>query len=157
MPIIDDAALAKGAFSTDDWRRAAADQPLAPGEVAPADRLGEALEVFLRGGEAAGLDLPNDADLSRLVPHLTKIDRISVAFPSFADGRGFSIARRLRDLGFGGRLRARGHVLSDQYAYARAVGFDEIEISEELAARQPIQDWAAAADRPTWFQRRKRA
>jgi uncharacterized protein (DUF934 family) len=71
---------------------------------------------------------------------------IRVDFPSFADGRGFGIAVRLRQMGFTGRLRARGHVLADQYAMARRSGFDEVEISTDLAARQPEDQWLARAD-----------
>ena len=71
---------------------------------------------------------------------------IRVDFPSFADGRGFTIARRLRLMGFQGRLRAKGHVIADQYAMARRAGFDEVEISEELAARQPEDQWLARAN-----------
>ena len=54
--------------------------------------------------------------------------------------------RRLRLMGFTGRLRARGHVIADQYAMARRAGFDEVEISAELAARQPEDQWRARAD-----------
>jgi uncharacterized protein (DUF934 family) len=71
---------------------------------------------------------------------------IRIDFPSFADGRGFSIARALRRKGFTGRLRAKGHVIADQYAMARRSGFDEVEISDDLAARQPEGQWLARAD-----------
>jgi uncharacterized protein (DUF934 family) len=49
-------------------------------------------------------------------------------------------------LGFTGRLRAAGHVIADQYAMARRSGFDEVEISDELAERQPEEQWLARAD-----------
>ncbi len=71
---------------------------------------------------------------------------ISVAFPAFSDGRGFTIARQLRAMGYAGRLRAVGHVLADQYAMARRAGFDEVEISDALATRQPEAHWLARAD-----------
>lgn len=80
------------------------------------------------------LTLPLDAPLIR------------VNFPSCADGRGFTIARMLRLRGFRGRLRAHGPLLSDQYAMARRVGFDEVEVPDDLAARQPQQDWLFRAD-----------
>ena len=32
-------------------------------------------------------------------------------------------------------------MISDQYAMARRAGFDEVEISDELAARQPEAEW----------------
>ena len=49
-------------------------------------------------------------------------------------------------MGYKGRLRARGHVIADQYAMARRAGFDEIEIPEDLAARQPEDQWQFRAD-----------
>jgi len=69
---------------------------------------------------------------------------ISIDFPSFADGRGFSIAQRLRRLGFDGELRARGHVIADQYPHALACGFNTVEIDDTMAERQPYEQWQAA-------------
>lgn len=86
------------------------------------------------------------ADLADLAGVLADLRLIRIDFPSFADGRGFSIARRLRLMGYRGRLRARGHVLADQYAMARRAGFDEVEIDDDLAARQPQDQWLARAD-----------
>jgi len=93
-----------------------------------------------------GIDLPSSADPMELAGRLPEIALIRVDFPSFSDGRGFTIARQLRLMGFKGRLRARGHVIADQYAMARRAGFDEIEIPEELAARQPEDQWLFRAD-----------
>lgn len=90
------------------------------------------------------LDLASDVDPQTL--RFEGAQMIRVDFPSFADGRGFSIARQLRLRGYRGRLRARGHVIADQYAMARRAGFDEVEIDEALAARQPEADWLARAD-----------
>ena len=98
------------------------------------------------GFDAEGvLDLPSDTDPATLdAPEGTRMVRID--FPSFSDGRGFTLARLLRLRGYTGRLRARGHVISDQYAMARRSGFDEVEISDELAARQPEADWLFRAN-----------
>ena len=94
------------------------------------------------------LDLAPDTCLSTLEGALAgaAAKLVCIDFPSFADGRGFTIARRVRSVGFLGRMRARGHVLADQYAMARRVGFDEVEISDELANRQPEAQWLARAD-----------
>ncbi|MEL6207320.1 MAG: DUF934 domain-containing protein [Pseudomonadota bacterium] len=97
-------------------------------------------------GLAPALDLPSDTDPETLSGKLGGISMIRVDFPSFADGRGFSIAKGLRRLGYAGRLRARGHVLADQYAMARRSGFDEVEISDDLAQRQPEDQWRFRAD-----------
>ncbi|SFL90146.1 DUF934 domain-containing protein [Shimia aestuarii] len=96
--------------------------------------------------DVVALDVPSDFDPAELLTHLSGVEMIRVDFPSFADGRGFTIARQLRLSGYKGRLRARGHVISDQYAMARRCGFDEVEISDELAARQPKAEWVFRAD-----------
>ena len=107
---------------------------------------------------ATAVDLASDADTSVLADHLDRLQLIRVDFPSFADGRGFTLARELRLMGYKGRLRAKGHVISDQYAMARRTGFDEVEISAELAARQPEGEWKFRADwRANDYQSRLRA
>ena len=103
-----------------------------------------ALEEAPNGAPA--LDLASDTDPATLTGRLDGVEAIRVDFPSFADGRGFTIARQLRLMGFAGRLRARGHVIADQYAMARRAGFDEVEISDELAARQPEDQWTFRAN-----------
>lgn len=107
---------------------------------------------------ATAVDLPSDADLADLDGQLARIDLIRIDFPSFTDGRGFTLARNLRRMGYIGRLRARGHVIADQYAMARRAGFDEIEIDAALAERQPEEQWRARADwRAHDYQARLRA
>ncbi|SIN97979.1 DUF934 domain-containing protein [Vannielia litorea] len=119
-------------FAPDDWAH-----PVTP--------LAE-LDSTETGAPALAVDLAPSDDPAALSARLDGIDMIRVAFPSFADGRGFTLARQLRRMGFAGRLRAFGHVISDQYAMARRCGFDEVEISPELAARQPEAEWAFRAD-----------
>ena len=89
----------------------------------------------------SSIDLNSDSDPSALQDRLETLRMVRIDFPSFADGRGFTIARQLRLMGYDGRLRAKGHVIADQYAMARRSGFDEVEISDELAARQPEDQW----------------
>ena len=96
------------------------------------------------------LDLPNDANATEIAPHFDRLGAIRIAFPSSADGRGFSLARRLRDMGYRGRLRAQGHVISDQFRYALDCGFDEVEIDDELAARQPEAHWVPEREARTY-------
>ena len=104
------------------------------------------------------VDVAPDADLAPLLARLDDVAVVRVAFPSSADGRGFTIAGVLRRAGYAGRLRAAGHVLADQYAMARRMGFDEVEIDAALAARQPEDQWSARADwRAHSYQARLRA
>jgi uncharacterized protein (DUF934 family) len=113
-------------FGPDDWS----------GAFLPLDALDEAADPA-----SVGVDLAPADDPLRLVPWLGRIGMVRVRFPHFADGRGFTIGARLRRLGYAGRLRAQGHVLADQYRHARRAGFDEVEISAELALRQPEEHW----------------
>ena len=115
-------------FGSDDWTGGFA----AP-EARPANDCG------------TGIDLPSDTAPDELDRHLSA-PAIRIDFPSFADGRGFTLAAMLRRLGYAGRLRARGHLIADQYAMARRSGFDEVEIDDALAARQPEARWLARAD-----------
>lgn len=92
------------------------------------------------------LDLAHTDDPGVLAPHLDRLHLIRVAFPAFSDGRAFTIARRLRMMGYKGQLVALGPVIADQYAMARRVGFDAVEIPDELAARQPEPQWKFRAD-----------
>lgn len=95
--------------------------------------------------DAEALDLTSDTNPAA-VPICDGLKMLRIDFPSSADGRGFTIARALRLRGYQGRLRARGHVLADQYAMARRAGFDEVEIEDDRAARQPEDQWLFRAD-----------
>ena len=104
--------------------------------------------AFTALGEAAGetaILIPSNSNPADL-PKALSASVIAVEFPSFADGRGFTLAAQLRRLGFKGRLRAQGHVICEQYAMARRSGFDEVAISDELAARQPENLWLTRAN-----------
>lgn len=92
------------------------------------------------------VDLINTDDPAALAGHLDRLRLIRVAFPAFNDGRAFTIARRLREMGYTGQLLAKGPVIADQYAMLRRVGFDGAEIPEDLAARQPADQWQFRAD-----------
>ena len=104
------------------------------------------------------VDLAQTDDPEALRDYLPELTLIRVAFPAFSDGRAFTIARRLRMLGFSGTLRAYGPVIADQYAMIRRVGFDEVEIPDDLAVRQPQDQWQFRADwRAHDYQSRLRA
>lgn len=130
-------------FATDDWR----DAILEPEAI-----------LAGAGGPNLGVALSSSADPALLRGVLDAIDLIRVDFPNFSDGRGFTIARRLRLLGYQGRLRASGPLLADQYAMARRAGFDEVKIPDDMAARQSEDQWLARANwREHDYQSRLRA
>ena len=109
--------------------------------------------------DQTAVDLTNTDDPDVLAGKLDAITLIRVAFPAFSDGRAFTIARRLRTMGYTGQLLALGPVIADQYAMLRRVGFDGAEIPDDIAARQPAEQWqfrAADWDRHN-YQARLRA
>lgn len=91
-------------------------------------------------------DLMERDILAAIVARGDNTQMIRITFTSFTDGRGFTIARQLRLLGFAGHLRAVGPILADQYAMARRAGFDDVEISDARAARQPWAQWQFRAN-----------
>jgi uncharacterized protein (DUF934 family) len=115
--------------------------------IVPLDAL-EA-ELAAQGGAPLGVLVENNVRTAELEPYFGKLALIAIRFPSATDGRGFSLARQLREHGFTGRLRASGPLFSDQFPQALACGFDEVEIPDANAARQPVAHWLAALDRIT--------
>ena len=117
--------------------------------VVPAERLEEALA---KGpGLRAGVTLPNDSPLEPIAPHFDRLELVRIVFPSFSDGRGFSLARRVRAAGYAGQLRAAGPVIADQFGHLLGCGYDEVEVADSVAARQPAEQWMAALRRITRF------
>jgi uncharacterized protein (DUF934 family) len=119
--------VTEAGFAPDDWTG---------GFLSPDELAAEGLPV---GGLAVAWS--NDRDPAELVPHFDRLAMIRVAFPGMADGRGFSIGRRLRALGFTGRLRAAGPLVAARCRAALRVGYDEIELPEAMAERQPEAQW----------------
>lgn len=61
---------------------------------------------------------------------------IAVSFPVVTDGRGFSLARLLRERhAFKGEIRAVGHLIPDHGQFLLRSGFDTAEITDPDAAR----------------------
>lgn len=80
-------------------------------------------------GEVLRLE-PSD-DPAAFADRLAGVARVEVVFPKFGDGRGFSIARLLRErYGYQGELRAVGHVVRDHLHYMEGCGFDAYELKE---------------------------
>ena len=88
---------------------------------------------------------------------------IAVNFPKFADGRGYSTARLLRERhGYTGELRAIGDVLQDLLYYMKRCGFDAYAVRADkdiAAALAGLDDFsesyqAAADQRQPLFLRR---
>jgi uncharacterized protein (DUF934 family) len=71
---------------------------------------------------------PND-EPELIAADLDKFAVIAVDFPQFTDGRGYSIARLLRErYKYTGELRAIGDVLQDQIFYMHRCGFNAFAV-----------------------------
>ncbi|MGL5448433.1 MAG: DUF934 domain-containing protein, partial [Rhabdaerophilum sp.] len=108
MPLLD-----QNGWKPETWRRTdgdaiAADAPL----VVPFAELA----VNLTRNGALGVEVANSVRPAELQLYLERLSLIAIAFPSFSDGRGFSIAKSLRHAGYRGTLRAVGPLISDQFA-----------------------------------------
>ena len=112
-------------------------------EIVAYDALDAALAAGAPGRKL-GVRVPNHIHPRLLAPVQDRLDLIAVEFPRHSDGRGFSLGRMLRQQGYDGILRVSGHVLPDQFGFALRDGFDEVEIDEAQAARQPAEQWLRA-------------
>ena len=63
---------------------------------------------------------------------------IAIEFETFADGRGFSMARMLRRDGYLGEIRAVGDVAMDRIDFMHRVGFNSFELRDDQHATQAL-------------------
>ncbi|MBS3667962.1 DUF934 domain-containing protein [Vreelandella boliviensis] len=77
--------------------------------------------------------LMSDTELNpELAAELSKALAIAIDFPAFTDGRGYTIARLLRErYGYSGEVRAVGDVLVDQLEYMRRCGFSAMALRDD--------------------------
>lgn len=112
-----------------------------------------------------GLWLEPDVSLDDLAADLHYFVVIAVNFPKFADGRGYSIARLLRERHhYEGEIRAVGDVLHDQLFFMKRVGFDAYALKDGKDAEKALTAFAtfkapyqSATDEPTPLFRRRNA
>ncbi|WP_269583730.1 DUF934 domain-containing protein [Roseibium sp. Sym1] len=122
-----------GEFVEENWETADAET----GASVPGDAL-VPLTLFLadpdaylsRGGKTAVIVEAGD-DVEPVEPYLDRLALVAVDFPSFADGRGFSAARVLREqIGYKGDIRAVGKYILDQVPLARRCGVTTFDITK---------------------------
>src|SRR4051812_23000517 len=114
-----------------------------------------------KAGEVIRLE-PSD-DPAAIAHRLAGAARVEVNFPKFGDGRGYSIARLLRErYGYKGELRAVGAVVRDHLYYMESVGFDSFVLrdgedpKEALAAFRDFSEaYQGSVARPAPLFRRR--
>lgn len=127
------------------------------------------LADYLKSGEALlgrhdslGVRVPADK-LPSDIPELGRLALIAIEFTRFTDGRGFSIARQLRQRhAFGGEIRAVGWVLRDQLYYLERCGFNAFELKPGKPLESALEafgefsaTYQAAVDDPRPIYRRR--
>ncbi|MEM6650448.1 MAG: DUF934 domain-containing protein [Pseudomonadota bacterium] len=103
----------------------------------------------------------HDVDLTKSTPDLSGVERVELTFPAFKDGRAFTQAQVLRQLGFEGDIRATGALFLDQYSFALRCGFTSFEVADEADVegimesvnRFPAFYQSTAAGRAVWERR----
>jgi uncharacterized protein (DUF934 family) len=135
--------LKNNTLISDTWIHAGADDvlPEAGDVVVPLARLIKDWESLNGRPGKLGVMLGNADRAEAVATFLPRLSAVVLSFPSFNDGRAYSIARQIREFGYRGELRASGNVLPDQYQFMLQVGFDTFEISD----RFPLSRWQAAA------------
>lgn len=97
--------------------------------------------ALAKRSDGIGVRLPNDVEPAEAAGALAGAALVTIDFPTFKDGRGYSLARLLRERhGYTGELRAVGYVLRDQLLAMRRCGFDSFEMK---AGKDPHDGVAA--------------
>jgi len=143
MPLIEN-----GRAVADAWLSLADDAPVpAEGSVIVSFARWQAERDALSVRPAPlGVRLPSNVPAGAIAPDLERFALVAVEFPKFRDGRGFSIARELRErYGFAGEIRAVGNVLADQYPLLVRCGVSTVE----APAGAEVESWARALNTVT--------
>lgn len=119
-------------------------------------------ELLQRDGRTA-VWLDSTDEPEALAADLPDLELVAINFPVFADGRGFSFARVIRDrYGFEGEVRAIGDVARDQLFYMLRCGFDAFSLRDDQdieVALRAFDDFAdayqGASDQPDPLFRRR--
>lgn len=92
-------------------------------------REGQALRAR---GSRLGVRLAPGDRVDDIAGDLGELDVVALEFSGFAEGRGYSQARLLRDkLGYRGEIRAVGDVSRDRLAFMARCGVDAFELRDE--------------------------
>ncbi|SDL00042.1 Uncharacterized conserved protein, DUF934 family [Modicisalibacter muralis] len=85
--------------------------------------------------------LDSDVELSQeLARELRAAPLVAIRFPVFTDGRGYTLARLLRErYALDGEIRAVGDVLIDQLFYMARCGFDAFDLRDDQLIENAIK------------------
>lgn len=139
--------IKNSAVVNDDWSVLRLQEGDAPETVAvPVGKTLVPLKVWLAQQSVLlhradiGVWFASDERVEDLQDHVAKFSVIAVDFPKFGDGRGYTIAYRLRNrAGYRGELRAIGDVLRDQLFYMQRAGFDAFAVRADKDIHEALK------------------
>ena len=116
----------------DHWQHLDDDAAISAGNIIVSlSRWSAERDALLKHDGEVGVRVLGEDLIENLVNDLPHLAMIVVYFPVFTDGRGYSVARLLRDRhGYQGDIRAQGDVLHDQLFYMSKVGFSSFELAD---------------------------
>lgn len=87
-----------------------------------------------------GVQVPGEAEPEDIAEDLPKLAVVAINFPVFRDGRGYSLARILRErFGYTGELRATGDILRDQLFFLQRCGFNAFDTRPDRCIQEALK------------------
>ncbi len=118
-------------FVSDSWQAVGDDAafPIAGHAIITLTRWRAEQATLAALGVPIGVAVQPSETLDFIADDVARLAVIALAFPKFTDGRAYSTARRLREAGYTGDIRATGDVLLDQLPLMLRAGFTSFEIT----------------------------
>ena len=120
-------------------------------------------DEILARKQPVGIWLESNEGPESIANDLKHFTIIGVNFPKFADGRGYSTARLLRErFAYSGEIRALGDVLRDQLFLLKRCGFDAFAVRQDKDIEAALagltafsESYQTAVDQPQPLFRRR--
>lgn len=158
--------LKDGVVTDNSWQLVAADSESLPeGDIlVPAALWRDNQQQLENHSGNVGVWIDSHEEIEEFAATITRAPVVAINFPKFVDGRGFSLARLLRErYGYIGEIRAIGHFIRDQLFLMQRCGFNAFQFDSEVdlaAASESLTDFSdsyqVAADEPEPLFRRQR-
>ena len=123
----------------------------------------ERREALLSRAGRLAVWLDSHEEPAAIAGDLDRFALVAVNFPAFGDGRGYSIARLLRERhGYKGELRAIGEVVRDHLFFMASCGFDAFLLRDDQDPEEALtgfgdfsDGYQASVERPLPLSRRR--
>ena len=132
-----------GILVTDDWTRVDEVGLFPEGKILISMSSWNEQQVqFAKRYGDVGIWMNPDEDPEE-IENIARIPLIAILFDNFMDGRGFSLARVLREqFDFQGEIRAIGSPIRDQLTYMVKCGFNAFDLADHYDAEEALASLA---------------